>query len=375
MNRRFDVAVVGGGLVGASAAYFLASRHRLDVVLLERGRVGAQASGVNFGNVRRQGRTINQLPLAHHARAIWGELDKHLDDPCEFLVTGHLKLAFDDEQMAALEDYAPRAGAAGLDLELMGANAVHTRFPFLGKGVVGGSFSPQDGNANPRLVAPAFGRAARRAGADVRENTEVLDITRTADGFALETRDGSLRAGTVVNAAGAWAGRLAQSFGDTVPMTPRGPMMAVTEPLRYAIRPVLGTGDSSFYMRQVERGSVVFGGGARVDVDLDNPFPRPRPEHLLVQLGHMRRLVPSLAGVQVIRTWSGVEGYMDDKQPAIGFSPNVPGLIHAFGFTGHGFQLAPGVGSVVAELAASGTSPVPLESYAVDRFAASGDAR
>src|SRR5574337_1555681 len=148
MNRRrdVDVAIIGGGLVGSSAALAL-RRSGFTVALLDKGFCGAQASGVNYGGVRRQGRPIEQLPLAQRAHAIWPRLEALIGIDGEFLRSGHLKLARDETGMASLEAYAREA--AGLDLELIGRNSLRDRFGWIGEGVVGASFCPGDGHANP----------------------------------------------------------------------------------------------------------------------------------------------------------------------------------------------------------------------------------
>jgi sarcosine oxidase subunit beta len=148
------------------------------VILLERGLIGQQASGVNFGNVRRQGRYLFQLPLANRAREIWGKLPKLVGEDCEFLASGHLRVCFTDELATKLETYARDARDYGLDLEILTPAALQNRFPYLGRHAVMGSLGPLDGHANPRLVAPAFSRAARRDGAVIKENTEVLSIEK-----------------------------------------------------------------------------------------------------------------------------------------------------------------------------------------------------
>ncbi|MBV9522931.1 MAG: FAD-dependent oxidoreductase, partial [Alphaproteobacteria bacterium] len=153
-----DVAIIGGGTAGCSAALHLRQRGAA-VVLIERGLCGSQASGVNYGGVRQQGRHLAELPLSERSRAMWGRLAEIVGADCDFMATGHLKLARAQSDMAELEAYAASAQPLGLALELIGRNAIRERFPWLGDAVIGGSFCASDGAANPRLVAPAFARA------------------------------------------------------------------------------------------------------------------------------------------------------------------------------------------------------------------------
>lgn len=370
--RRADVAIVGGGLMGASTAFFLRQRG-LSAILLERDLVGAHASGTNFGNVRRQGRFLPQLPLANRAREIWGRLPELIGEDAEFLPSGHLRLAFREEDAARLEAYARDARPYGLDLELISGNALHMRFPFLSPEARMGSYSRHDGHANPRLAAPAFARAARRAGAEVLEGAEVLSIVKSAEDFVLETTAGKVVAPVLQVSAGAWGGRLAAAFGEPVPITPRGPQMAVTEPVPYRVEPVLGVAttvpEEVVYLRQVKRGNIVFGGGLRGDASLETKRARLDPLNTLRQLPQVARLLPAMRQLRVIRSWSGVEGYMADDIPVMGPSARVPGLFYAFGFCGHGFQLGPGVGATMAELIATGRPGVPIEPFLISRFA------
>ena len=122
-----DVIIVGGGIMGTSAA-FLLRRHGKSVILLERGLIGQQASGVNFGNVRRQGRYLHQLPLANRSRAIWDHLSELVGEDCEFVASGHLRVCYTREQADRLEAYARDARDYGLDLEMISTNALRTRF-------------------------------------------------------------------------------------------------------------------------------------------------------------------------------------------------------------------------------------------------------
>jgi sarcosine oxidase subunit beta len=370
---RADVVIVGGGLMGATTAFFL-RRRGVSVALVERGLVGQQASGVNFGHVRRQGRFLPQLPLAHRSREIWGKLPSIIGEDVEFMASGSVRVAYDDAQLADFEQYARDAKSWGLELEILGRAAIHRQFPFFGADVVGGSSSPNDGHANPRLAAPAFARAAKRLGAKVFENEHVSNIQKDARDFVVSTETGLVvHAPIALVCAGAWAGKMAAAFGEPVPISPKGPTMGVTEPLPYAIPPVVSVSsklvDEGVYFRQVKRGNLVFGGGPRNPAFLDERRARVTPGFTINQVKQLVRLAPGLRNAHVLRTWSGVEGYLDDDIPIMGASHKVSGLYYAFGFCGHGFQLGPGVGDVLAELIATGSTSTNIDPFSIRRFA------
>jgi sarcosine oxidase, subunit beta len=366
-----DVIVVGGGIMGAASAFFLRQRG-LSVALIERGLIGQQASGTNFGNVRRQGRFLPQLPLANRSREIWGRLGELLGEDAEFLISGHLRIAYTKEMTGRIEQYARDARPYGLDLEILSGNVLRDRFPFLGPEVRAGSYSPLDGHANPRLAAPAFGRAAKRDGALVFENTEIAVVEKNAAGFRVESADGRVFMGEqVLISAGAWGDRLSRQFGEDVPLVSHGPQMSVTEPVPYAIGPALGVAttlmEETVYFRQVKRGNIVIGGG-RGPASPDTWRASVKPENTLQQLRQVTRIVPALDRLAIIRVWSGIESYLPDDIPIMGPSARVAGLHYAFGFCGHGFQLGPGVGDVMAELIATGRTSTPIEPFAMSRF-------
>jgi sarcosine oxidase subunit beta len=366
--------IVGGGLIGCATAFFLA-RRGVAVTLIERNRIGAAASGASFGNCRRTNRPVRELELSHRSRRLWGRLEELVGVDVEFRATGHLRLAFDADGLADMQAYAGEARHWGLDLEELDGRDIARRFPGIAPDAIGASYSPDDGSANPRLVPPAFAAAARRLGAEIVEQVGDVTLRRTEFGFNVDTRQGRFQADRAVNAAGAWGARIAQDFGEVVPLSSHGPQMGVTEPLPYRIRPVLGVWSRvaahGIYLRQVERGNVVFGGAAaRVKVALDPGHARYAPGSLTAQIPALLRVVPALADAAIIRTWSGCEGYMRDSKPVIGASATTPGLYHAFGFSGHGFQMGPGVGDALTELIVTGSCETPLEEFAITRFAA-----
>lgn len=374
MTTRSDVLVLGGGLAGAAAAFFLSRQHGRSVTLLERELVGRQASGTNFGNVRRQGRELAQMPLANRARAVWGRLNELIGEDLEFVPHGHLRVCYTEAQAAVLERHAHEVKPLGLELELFSAEALRRRWGIFAPGVVAGSLSPRDGHANPRLAGPAFARAAQRAGAQVIEHAEVLHVERDGAGFVAHTAGGERHRGEqLLVCCGAWSNRVASLFGEAVPMQARGPQMGVTEPLPYAIAPSIGLSSpvetEGLYFRQVRRGNIVFGGGLRGPVFADAIRAYVKPDNTLRQLRELRRFVPAFANVQLIRVWSGIEGYTADAAPVLGPSATTPGVHYAFGFSGEGFALGPGVGEVMAECVATGSTSTPIEPFSIARFA------
>ncbi len=364
-----DVAIIGGGLVGCAAALALRRRGR-SVVLVERGWCGAQASGVNHGGVRRQGRAPLQLPLAQRAHAVWQRLPEVIGETGEFVMSGHLKLARSEADMAVLEADNARAAPFGLEFQLLGREQLRRRYPALGDRLAGASFCVGDGHANPRLVAAGFARAARRAGVRIVEGEAVDAVVVEGSEFVLLTRDGvRARARSLLNCAGAWGAAIAARFGEHVPEYSIYPNMLVTEPIAPLSLPNLGVVGGDIYARQVERGNVVLGGG-RGNGALRLDANRPDSNASFDAMRAACDVIPALADALVIRSWTGVEGALPDGQPVIGPSLTTPGLWHAFGFCGAGFQLAPGVGEVLCDLVIDDATATPIEPFGLGRFAA-----
>lgn len=371
-----DVLIIGGGIMGCASAFFLRQRG-LSVTLLETDLVGRQASGTNFGNVRRQGRPLYQLPLANRSSAIWRQSRELLETDIEYRQVGHMRVCYRDrpDVAARMESYAADAAHIDLDLEMLSGNALRDRFPFLGPEVMAASLSAQCGHANPRLAGPAFARAAQRLGAVIHENCKAVSASKDGIDFHVIVEDGrEFRAPTLLVTAGAWAKAFVEGFGERVPLTSRGPNMCVTEPLPYAIGPSVGVATpetvESVYFRQVERGNLVIGGSLQNQTFPDEYRVYVNPANSLGQWRQMQRLFPAIGRVNIIRTWSGIESYLPDDQPVMGPSGSVSGLFYAFGFCGAGFQLGPGVGETMAELIATGQTAIDLSHYRIDRFAA-----
>jgi sarcosine oxidase subunit beta len=270
--------------------------------------------------------------------------------------------------MASLERYRMMTQGFDLELELISGERLRALCPWLGARAVGGSLCREDGQANPRLVSPAFARAAERAGAVVLERTPVDEVVGDRNGFTLRSGNTlEVHAPLLLNCAGAWAGQLAAQFGEPVPMRSGHPAMAVTEPLPHFMDWSLGVEGGGIYCRQVARGNLVLGGGSGLALDADRA--RSDRDAITVLAGQAIELIPALRDAQLIRTWSGTEGYLPDREPVLGCSRTMPGLIHGFGFAGAGFQVGPAVGEVLAELARDGRSSTPIDAFGIERFA------
>jgi sarcosine oxidase subunit beta len=371
-THQADVIIVGGGIMGAATAFFLRKRG-MSVILLERGLIGQQASGVNFGNVRRMGRPVEQLPLSNRSRETWLKFKELFGEDVELLLNGQLRVGFTPAHEERMATYAQEAKDFGLGMQMMSGKALRERFPYLGPDITSGCYAPYEGHANPRLAAPAIGRAAAREGAQVFENTEIVSVEKEGEEFRVTAADGrTFRAPVALITAGAWGNRISTSFGEPVPMIAKAPQMCVTEPVPYAIGPTTGAlsddPDQGVYFRQVARGNIVIGGGGRELADIENRRAYVNPHRTLIKLKNAPRVVPALKHLHIIRVWSGIEGYMEDSRPIMGPSACVPGLYYAFGFCGEGFQLGPGVGDVMAELIHTGATTTPIEHYHIGRF-------
>jgi len=223
-------------------------------------------------------------------------------------------------------------------------------------------------------VTPAFARAAQRSGASVHEFTQVRAAQWSGTSFEIDADPLVVKSRYLVNCTGAWAEKVCGWFGERIPIIVRSPNLMVTEPIPSLITRSVAVVGGIPYFRQVDRGNVVIGGGPGWG-SLELERSRPVPETTLNAYSKVIDIVPGLRGVTLIRSWSGLEADTPDRIPVIGPSSTTPNLIHAFGFSGHGFQLGPGVGEVIAELVQKGQSTTAIDSFRIDRFLPTGSER
>jgi sarcosine oxidase subunit beta len=227
-------------------------------------------------------------------------------------------------------------------------------------------------------VTPAFARAALRRGAVIREQVEVVAAEHGNGRFSLRGRspDGEevvVVSEVLVNATGAWCGEFAARFGEPIPVFAAGPAEIVTEPVPRFVEPVMHVVDGSVLFRQTRRGNVIIGGHPRMSVDAETRRTRVPPEKIATNLGRLVGVAPFMRAHHVIRTWTGIEGYLADMRPVLGPSSTTPGLFHACAFSGHGLQVGPAVAQVLTELIVDGATDTPIEAFDIRRFASAAE--
>lgn len=363
-----DLAVIGGGLMGLSVAVE-AARGGMTVVLLEAERIGRHASGASAGGVRSLNRHPAEIPLARAALSVWRELPARLGADCGFVPSGQIRVALDAAGMEGLASRAALTHGLGYEHEqLIDAAALVAREPALAGRVVGGLVVEDDGFADPLASLKAYRAAALQAGVALHEGVRVDLVTATGAGFALDTTNGAVTARRVVNAAGAWGATIADALGDSAPVTPRALQMTVTERLPRFAYATIGVQGRKLSLKQGGEGTVVIGGAFEAPIGADG-IGRPKPGSVAANLANAAALFPALCHARVVRTWSGIEGMSPDGLPVLGPSLSTPGLIHAFGFSAHGFALSPLIGIIVADMLAGRETNLPLAPFSPGRFA------
>lgn len=365
-----DVAVVGGGLHGLSAALHLARAGR-RVVVLERSWTGRHASGATAAGVRTLRRHPAEIPLSLEAMEMWHRMTAIVGDDCGFHATGQLCVAETAAELAGLEARADAVRALGHGHEEVVDRAELRRLvPALAPHCVGGLLARRDGAADPHRALSAFRRSAARAGAEIREGAEVVALERRGGKWAVVTAAGRVAAEAVVNAAGAWAGRVAAMAGDLVPLGTKVSMMIATERVAPLLDPVVSAAGRALSFKQTDRGTLLIGGGLQGQGDLDTGSARVDMAALARGAAAAVALFPAAGGVRVARAWAGLEARTADQLPVIGPSPAAPRLFHVFGFSGHGFQLVPAVGAAVADLVVDGATRRAIGPFAAARLMA-----
>ena len=364
----FDVAVIGGGLHGLSAALHLARAGRRTIVL-ERSWVGRHASGATAAGVRTLGRDLAEVPISLEAMEMWHQIASIVGDDCGFHADGQIRVAeFDRHWPDLLQREAQMRALGYAHEELVDAVELRRLVPALSRHCVGALVARRDGAADPHRTIAAFRRSCEAAGVTIIEGCGLDAVERAGSDWLLCSGTRRFAAPVVVNAGGAWAGRLAALFGDEIELGLKASMMIVTERLAPLLGPVVSVVGRALSFKQSDQGTLVIGGGLQGAADLD----RQDSSVDFVTLARGARaavdLFPMVGDVHIARSWTGIEAKTRDLLPVIGASPNTPGLFHVFGFSGHGFQLVPVVGAILCDLIVEGGTQRQITGFAPERL-------
>jgi glycine/D-amino acid oxidase-like deaminating enzyme len=348
------IVVVGGGLMGLSAAFHLRRADpRAQVTVLERARVGDAASSASAAGVRVMGRDPAERAMALESLGRWPELDRELDGKTGYRRGGGLRIALDDAGWTEARATVSEQRADKVPLELVDAAAAHRLAPGLSPECRGGVHCPIDGQAEAVATVRAWAAAARRLGARIEEGVgaDAL-VVEHASVVAVVTSDGTrLPCDVVLVAGGAWSARLLAPLGLRLPLLGRGLQMLLTDPARPALTSVVGCFGRPLSLKQLVDGAYLIGGGwpARVPDESVNRW-EVLDESVRGSMEIARAVYTPLLERIVARSWAGIEAFMPDDLPVLGPVPGIHGALVATGFSGHGFALVPTVGDVLARL-------------------------
>jgi glycine/D-amino acid oxidase-like deaminating enzyme len=314
------------------------------------------------------------MPLFLDAQSSWATLEAELGEQLEVHLTGGLMVAESRKQANLLQQKSALERRHGLETHILDQNEVHKIAPYLSSAVIAACWCPAEGHANPRLVAPAFAKAAIRHGASIRTRTRVIGLTRLGTGWRVTLPGGEqLGAEAVVVAAGVWAGEVTTMADALLPIVPRALTMLATARTPPEVAHLVQHAGVRLSLKQTSDGNVLIGGGwpARLRhrggaVDLEQR-PALTYESIVGNAAAAARVVPTLRSLPVIRIWTGVVGVTPDQVPLVGEVPGRPGLYIATG--GAGFTLGPTLARLIAEVVLSGRPSLSLSLYDPARYA------
>jgi len=373
MNRTADVVIVGGGVVGASAAYHLAAAGAGRVLLLEReDALGTGSTGACAGGFRHQFSSEVNIRLSLASIPMILSFQETHGIPLDVQQDGYLFLVRGEASWRSFVAAAELQRGLGVDARLLQPEEARALAPGISlDGLIGATFCPDDGIADPSGLTAGYATIARAAGAELRTGVDVSAIlTDGARVTGVETTVGRVSTNVVVNAAGPWAGLLAETCGVVLPLEPVPRNVVVTGPFPGAPdrRTLVIDADTSFYFHREGPGVLMGMGSPKERASFDTMVDEALVADELVPTAV--RVFPPLGRAGIARMWAGLYEMTPDRYPIIGRASDPAGLYLACGFSGHGFQHAPIVGKLLAEMILEGEArSVDVSGLSLERFA------
>lgn len=374
MENKADVIVIGGGIIGCATAYYLVKRGKSVIVLEGSDHIGNGGSSRNGGGVRQSGRDPRELPLVMYGiKNLWPGLSEELGVDCEYHQDGNLRLGKTQKHMEILQGLADRAKACGLDVRMIDGEEVRKINPYLSDEVIGASWCPTDGHANPLTTTLGYYKKARELGVRFITGEMVTELRKVKGAVRKVITPNNVYEGDyVVVAAGYESREITGTIGIDIPMRKALIECLVTEAEPHMFDQMLGTAEADFYGHQTKHGSFVFGGSSGLEALVREDGDRTPTSSITASCicRGIMKYFPDLADTKIVRTWAGWMDRCTDGVPVLGKVEEAPGLILAAGFTGHGFGIAPAVGEQLARLIVDGETTVDLTELRYDRFKA-----
>lgn len=417
LPQRVATVVIGGGIVGTSTALALAKKS-VSVALCEKGEIGAEQSGRNWGWARIGNRDPREIPLAIEALRLWRGMNAEIEGETGFRQPGVMYLAENGRDVARFEAWVAHAKQYETDARFLSSAEVAKLLPGATRRWPGAIYSPTDGRAEPQKASPAIAHGARRRGAAILTGCAVRGIeTQAGRVCAVVTEKGRIACDSVVLAGGAWSRLFCGNFGIEFPQLKVRSSVMSTAPLAGA--PEHAAGGAGFaFRKRLDGGYTIANRGAstaeivpdsfrlflkfipalraqakdlrvrlgrrffeelrtprRWALDAVSPFEQvrtldPAPDDAL--LGQARdtlaRILPVFADMKIVDRWAGFIDVTPDVVPVISPIAAVPGFFIASGFSGHGFGIGPGAGRLMADLVTGDSPIVDPKPFRFERF-------